>query len=229
MTPRNTIFTREKVILAALDILRDRGMAAVTARNVARQLGSSVAPVYSTFDSICDLQREVLERASRMMDANTRKDFTPNLFLNIGVGIVVFAREEPQSFRALFLHHHRHRDILEKFFQSKLDRMKTDPMLQLMSEKSLDRLLQNVWLYTLGLATSVIYDQLRDTSTENIIASLNSMGGMLIYSELSGIIEPEHPDHQKYWKKLLEEKNISWPVSDECSSHHSNNKKGVKK
>ena len=43
-------FTREEIIQAALDLTRESGIAAVTARGLGAKLGSSVKPIFSLFE-----------------------------------------------------------------------------------------------------------------------------------------------------------------------------------
>lgn len=45
-------FTREEIIQAALDLTRESGIAAVTARGLGAKLGSSVKPIFSLFENM---------------------------------------------------------------------------------------------------------------------------------------------------------------------------------
>jgi AcrR family transcriptional regulator len=213
MSPRERTFNREAVLDSALSIVRGKGWDGLTARGLAQRLKASVAPVYSAFGSMEALGTEVLREARRLLVQSTTRAYTKRPFLNIGVGIAVFAREEPNLFRALF--HTRHHDpgILEGFDASILERMKADPMLRpFMSDDSLRRLLDNLWMYTLGLATSIIYGQMEDPSTGAIIRTLMNAGNMMIYGEISGLADGESAENEKAWARLAAEKNIAWPV-----------------
>ena len=48
--PRKFMFTREKVLAAALNLAREQGIAAVTARGLGEKLGSSSKPIFSLFE-----------------------------------------------------------------------------------------------------------------------------------------------------------------------------------
>ena len=172
MSPRKASFKSDDVLEAAVAVVRERGLANLSARTVALRLNASVAPVYKHFRSMEDLVRGVLETARGLMDQRTRQAYSDIPFLNIGVGIVVFAREESHLFSALFHSRHHCQDILKTFYKSVLARMKEDRMLRLLTDASLENLLQSIWLYTLGLATAVIYGQLPDARTETIIRLL---------------------------------------------------------
>lgn len=211
MSPREITFDREAVLKAAVSIVREEGWERLTARMVAKRLKASVAPVYSAFGSMEALEREVLEEARRLLNEKMAVRYTDGAFLNIGVGMVVFAREEAQLFGSLFHTRHNHPDIVDAIFASILARMKADPLLRLLSDSSLERLLHNIGMFTLGLAASIVYGRREDSSTENIIRQLNNAGNMMIHGEVAGIANAESPENQAVWERLLKEKNIVLP------------------
>jgi AcrR family transcriptional regulator len=214
MSPRKASFKSDDVLEAAVAVVRERGLANLSARTVALRLNASVAPVYKHFRSMEDLVRGVLETARGLMDQRTRQAYSDIPFLNIGVGIVVFAREESHLFSALFHSRHHCQDILKTFYKSVLARMKEDRMLRLLTDASLENLLQSIWLYTLGLATAVIYGQLPDARTETIIRLLKNMGGVMIYAEAAGIADTESPEHEREWARLIREKDYDLPAGE---------------
>jgi len=209
MSPRETSFTRDAVLQAAIGLVREEGWQTLTARAVAKRLGASVAPVYSTFGSMEALEREILLEARRRLEKAMATSYTPQAFLNIGVGMVVFAREEAQLFGALFNTPHSHSDIVDAIFASILESMKDDAMLRLLPDASLERLLHNLGMYTLGLAASIVYGRREDPSTANIVRQLRNAGNMMIHGELSGLAEAESPESDREWQRILEEKHIT--------------------
>ena len=88
MTPKETTFTRQIVLQAALDVVRTDGWEALTARGVAGRLGASVVPVYSAFGSMKNLLRETLKEIRRLLQEFTSRSYTEAVFLNTGAGIV---------------------------------------------------------------------------------------------------------------------------------------------
>ena len=211
MTPREMTFDKKTVLAAAVATIREKGWKSLTARAVAERLKSSVAPVYSTFGSMEALEREILEEARRRLHERTSFPYTDNAFLNIGVGVVVFAREEGHLFRALFHTRHNHPEIVAKLNESFLERMKADPELRLLPDPSLERLLHYVGTYTFGLAALIVYGHQEDPSTENIIRLLRNAGNMMIFGEFSGIADAASPESMREWKRIIKEKNIVLP------------------
>ncbi len=218
MTPREIGFDKETVLAAAVEIVREKGWESLTARAVAERLKSSVAPVYSTFGSMEGLEREVLEEARRLLHERTAVPYTEGAFLNVGVGVVVFAREEGHLFGALFHTRHNHPDVVRKIDAFFLERMKADPMLRQLPDASLERLLHYLGTYTFGLASSIVYGRWEDPSTENIIRLLTGAGNMMIFGEVSGIADYESPDSEREWARILMEKNIVLPEKGDKES-----------
>ena len=66
-------FTREEIIQAALDLTRESGIAAVTARGLGAKLGSSVKPIFSLFENMEEVQNEVLKAAEKLSQARIRE------------------------------------------------------------------------------------------------------------------------------------------------------------
>lgn len=216
MAPKTIEFNRDVVLAAAVGVVRRQGLDGLSARSVAARLKASVAPVYSAFRSMAQLERGVLSEARRLMDERTQRSFSEMPFLNIGVGIVTFARDEPRLFSSLFLSRHPFQDILAAFHESVLARMKTDDMLRLLPDAALKRLLDALWFYTLGLSTELVYGQLVEADDEHLIAFLRNMGNVLILAEVMGVADGDSPENEKVWKRVMREKGILWPEPKHC-------------
>src|SRR5262245_56165435 len=101
--PPKTTFTKQRVVDAACEVIASQGLESLSARTVAKELGASTAPIYSSFASIEELREAVIERARAHLRHYTRQRYTDKPFLNQGTGLVLFAREQPQLYRLLFL------------------------------------------------------------------------------------------------------------------------------
>ena len=55
--------SRDEIIDAAVEVLRDGGFSAVNARSVAKKLGCSAQPIYLSFKSMDELKTALTERA----------------------------------------------------------------------------------------------------------------------------------------------------------------------
>lgn len=97
MGPRVTI-DRESIIKATLDLIREGGWDAVSARSLAARLGASTMPIYSAIGSMEELKKAALERSLELLFRSQRTPRTDNESLDLAVGYVIFAREEPEIF-----------------------------------------------------------------------------------------------------------------------------------
>lgn len=95
--------TREMVINAAFETVRETGAENVNARSVAARLGCSTQPVMYHFARIEELKRAVYEKADRYHTEYLMNVGEPEgVMLGIGLNYIRFAIREPNLFRFLF-------------------------------------------------------------------------------------------------------------------------------
>jgi len=211
MCPKRLKFDNPAVLKAAVDVVRRAGLEGLSARSVARHLESSVAPVYYSFHSMESLRRGVLAAARRLLEEKTGQPFTDIRFLNIGIGVVVFARDEAHLFRTLFLSQGCPQSISSDFVALAGAYMKEDTMLGRLPDAALKHLWDSFWLYTMGLATAVSLGRVSDRTDENIIRLLKNTANTLVFAEIAGIADSESLDNAGEWSRLLLEKKIILP------------------
>jgi AcrR family transcriptional regulator len=155
-------FTRDMVIKAAFDLTRELGWETATARNIARKLGSSTMPIYSTVKSIEEIEKEVVEKALELMVEYQKKPYTPDPMVNIAVGYVVFARDEHNLFRFLFLLERPAAaggvgvDARKDFFMRSFGAVPgVGESMRGIPVESMDSLILKSWIFTHGLAVMV--------------------------------------------------------------------------
>ena len=96
---RKPVTTREDMIEGAFQLIRKRGHEALTARNLAKELGCSTQPVMYQFPSLSELKELAYEKTDRY---HTEYILSAEGFLESGLRYIQFAREEPDLFRFLF-------------------------------------------------------------------------------------------------------------------------------
>ena len=183
--PPSQRFTREDVLRAALAVAEARGIQALTARDVARRLKASVAPVYRHFRSMALLKRAVFEQAGDLLLDYTRRPYTDRPFLNQGTGVVLFARDHSRLFRSMFLEENEFRDLIDAGFATVRKEMPRDPRLARMTRREHARLLAQMSLFTMGLAAQVCAGLVKDARQEAIIRSLVEVGSIIIPAALA--------------------------------------------
>ncbi|MDE6790238.1 MAG: TetR/AcrR family transcriptional regulator, partial [Clostridia bacterium] len=73
--PPKVKFSKGQIVLAALDIVREQGITALTARAVADKLKCSVAPVFSVFENMDELREEVIRQSKLDYDGFIEEGF----------------------------------------------------------------------------------------------------------------------------------------------------------
>lgn len=105
MPPRSR-YNADRILDAAEALTRREGIAAVTARSVAAELGCSTAPVFTHFRAMDDLLEQLMDRIiARFVEAAGAVVHADPL-LGAGLGWLRFASEEPRLYEAVFLHRH---------------------------------------------------------------------------------------------------------------------------
>jgi len=178
--PKSVTFTRESILNAAFEMFAQEGLSSISARGIGSRIGASTAPVYSCFTGIDGIRSELLQISLRRLLEYTEKEYTPDLFLNIGVGLLEFVKEYPRVYRAMFLEEDGNREIFEQFRVKNLVQMRKELNLSPFSELQLDDILRKLTVYTHGLAALICANMLEDKSTTNLIALLDDAGSAMI-------------------------------------------------
>ena len=104
--PPKPKFTKKNIADAAVALVRQSGMEALTARAVAARLGCSPKPIFGLYESMAQLREAVIARAQACMAEYTERtvqsgEYPP--YKAIGMAYVEFAREEKELFRLLYM------------------------------------------------------------------------------------------------------------------------------
>ena len=106
--------SKEAIIDAAVDVLREGGAAAINARSVAKKLGCSTQPIYLSFQNMDDLKAAMTQRAIALHTQHVREWLhildgdgccysQLSRYSSYGMGFVKFAAQEKHLFRWLYL------------------------------------------------------------------------------------------------------------------------------
>ena len=102
--PPKVKFQREEIVQTAFDVVRKKGLDALTAREVAAALQVSTRPIFTWFDSMDQLRAEVRLLAEARYRESIEEGLAESIpFLGVWKQYLRFAREEPALYRLLFL------------------------------------------------------------------------------------------------------------------------------
>jgi len=177
---RRNLYQREDVVAAALEVVREHGFAQLSARRVADCLGASTAPVYSNFASMDELARAVKLAIADLVLAETAVPRSGEPFLDMGVGVLEFARQHPELYSAVFLTGRDDADAGLRVTQVLLDRMSHLEGLAALDPVERRILLRKMAVFTQGLAVHVTAGHTDQVSWEEVLALLNEAGRAVI-------------------------------------------------
>ena len=103
--PPKPKFTREEITAAALELVSQRGIDALTARDLGQALGSSARPIFTVFKNMEEVQQAVRQGAMDRLEhfsAGEGSEVMP-AFKQFGMKMIRFGREEPKLFQLLFM------------------------------------------------------------------------------------------------------------------------------
>lgn len=173
--PKKVIFTKDEVIAKGFEMLKERGLNSITARNIAKSLKSSPAPIYSYYTSMDELKDELIDIAKEQFLSYLKKPYTDIVFLNVGMGIVIFAREEQELFDSIFLKNSSYKDLVNEFKKIIYKELEDDYRFEGVSQEKKDWLLDKCWIFAHGLATLVSTNFISNVSDEYIKSNLLDM------------------------------------------------------
>ena len=103
--PPTIRFTRDAVLNAAYQLIRREGPGALNARAVAKELGGSTQPIFRLFSGMDELQKAVIELALNEWKSKLLVRMQGSVFpyLTIGMSYLLFAKDEPELFKLLFM------------------------------------------------------------------------------------------------------------------------------
>ena len=102
--PQKAKYTREEIIDAGLEILRERDISAVTARAIGNKLGSSARPIFTVFENMSEVLNGIENKARAIYADYVHQGLRQNIaFRGVGQAYITFAAQEPKLFRFLFM------------------------------------------------------------------------------------------------------------------------------
>lgn len=155
--PPKCKFTKEEIIRAALDLTREEGIDALTARALGAKLGSSPKPIFTVFENMEAVQGEVRKAAKALYAEYIQVGLHQELaFKGVGTQYILFAINEPKLFQLLFMSEQPQKPsvagilpIIDESYDKILQSVQNGYGL---GEKDAENLYRHLWIYTHGIA-----------------------------------------------------------------------------
>lgn len=183
--PPKPKFTKEEVAVIALNIVKEKGIDALTARAVGKRLGCSSTPIFTVFKNMDEVKWETRKLALKEFEkyASDFTEYTP-AFKRIGMLMISYAINEPELYKLLFMQ--KHQELHDfKSSLSDLDEMVEVCINLIMRDYKFSRyeanaLFTNMWIYTFGIG-ALCANKVCNFKEEEISENLSQMfAGMVM-------------------------------------------------
>lgn len=154
---RKFLCSKEEIIAAGLQITREKGIAAVTARSLGKALNVSTKPIFSQFDSMEAVHRQILLEANACYERYLKTEMDSGqypAYKASGMAYIRFARQERELYKLLFMRDRSGEQIQE-------EREAVAPIVRLIMENTglcweeAYRFHLEMWVYVHGIATMI--------------------------------------------------------------------------
>ena len=210
---KKTKFTREDVVLAAVSVIDSEGISQLTARKVAVEMGASTAPVYSNFKNMDDLAVAAKKATVEIMMALLEKPGEQLQFINIGEGVLQFAKNHPYLYDALFLQPTTSYDPGPQIMDRILEKMATIPELKTLQPVERLILLKKMAIFTHGMASESCSGFLNQYQWRELLLLLEEVGEALVAASHRSLPRKEQDNDLlgTFWSKCHNS-----PKFDDC-------------
>lgn len=145
--------TKEKILDIAFEIVRTNGIENLSNRTIAKELNSSIRPIYYQFKNTDGLKKELYNKIKKYFFTYIFDKSVEDSYKQVGINYIRFAKEESNLFKSLFFNNYIPSDFLlesdDEFKEiSNLIRMKSNV-------KNIMDFHVEMWIFTHGLATLV--------------------------------------------------------------------------
>ncbi|MGN0517746.1 MAG: TetR/AcrR family transcriptional regulator [Acutalibacteraceae bacterium] len=199
--PPKTKFTRDDIINAAFEIARQEGFDSVVARNVGKKLGSTVSPIFTAFENMEELKKEVYYLAKKRCSDYLCEcvKYTP-AFKEFGIRWVQLAFNEPNLYRLVFLGEGEALnsvDSIQAWFTDIIDMLVKESMQTFdISQEDALRLISQMIIHANGIAVfGMKHVASFDMAQTGRLLSEACIGLVIMYKTAAGTYNPELASH----------------------------------
>ena len=185
--PPKAKFTKEQITKAALGVVSEKGVQALTAKELGAALGTSTTPIFTVFNSMQEVQDAVMLAAMERFEEYAHKAaHLGPVFKQIGMQMILFAKEEPKLYQLIFMSSISEAQTFDDIYahlgsvaDECLDVLQKDYDL---SKDNAKTLFEHVWIHTFGIgalcATGMCdfsHEQIAEMLTQDFTAMMMLM------------------------------------------------------
>lgn len=185
-----TKITKEMILDTAFSIARREGLNSISNRRIAKELNSSIRPIYYQFKNTEELKLELGKKIDTYFYdylLNNKLGNMP-LYKQIGINYIRFSRDEKKLFKILFMNDNK---LLPSDFILDTDYMKIKDIIRIstnLSDKDIKSFHLKMWLFTHGIATL--------SANDTILFTDKQISDLLSYEFQALMLLEENPDNK---------------------------------
>ena len=157
--PPTPIITKQDILNAGIQLIRENGIRSVNARSLAKSLRCSTKPLFRIYKNMEELKKDIKKELDNYYNDFMEKNMTnENRLLSQGISYIEFARSEKMIFSSLFMNMTMAGSSLQDIIHAEWNRASienTKALTGLSTEKA-EMLFINFWLYSHGIATQIV-------------------------------------------------------------------------
>ena len=185
--PPKAKYTKEQITKAALGIVSEKGVEALTAKELGAALGTSTSPIFTVFNSMQEVQDAVILAAMERFEEYAHKAaHLGPVFKQVGMQMILFAKAEPKLYQLIFMSSISEAQTFDDIYahlgsvaDECLDVLQKDYDL---SKDNAKTLFEHVWIHTFGIgalcATGMCdfsHEQITEMLTQDFTAMMMLM------------------------------------------------------
>ena len=196
--PPKTRFKKEDIIEAAFSVVRRHGWGGLSARSIAQELNSSTQPIYSHLKSIEDFKEEIVKKIFELLFSYGTTKRTGDPWIDVGVGYVLFAKEEKQLFQCLG--DEKLLPVVKRYaeqsFESVTETLFNYLPFQELSKEQIYKVRKLGFIFAFGLAVMINRSHITDITDEEEIVRLLRIADQALLKGFKECLEKEHEEDE---------------------------------
>ncbi|MCR4926045.1 MAG: TetR/AcrR family transcriptional regulator [Clostridiales bacterium] len=184
-------FSKQEIVEAAVKIVREKGVEALTAREMAATLKVSTRPIFTYFDTMEQLKAEVFDYAKNLYKKYIERGLKgPIPFFGVGQEYIRFAREEPELYKILYLTKQEDENEGAMKTLAFSQDMVRDSIMRIynMDADTADKYFRDLWLVVFSICTLIVTNECpySDEEIGKILTEI-SLSVCKAYKEIPGL------------------------------------------
>ncbi len=157
--PPTPIITKQDILNAGIQLIRENGIRSVNARSLAKSLSCSTKPLFRIYKNMEELKKDIKKELDIYYNDFMEKNMTnENRLLSQGISYIEFAHSEKMIFSSLFMNMTMAGSSLQDIIHAEWNRTSIENAKALtgLSTEKAEMLFINFWLYSHGIATQIV-------------------------------------------------------------------------